>query len=73
MAKLSLSAMEGILREAGAERVSKAAKMALALAIQNKGAEISKKAARFARHSGRKTITEKDIEMALNSPEQKDI
>lgn len=65
MAKLSLSAMEKLLREAGAERVSKAAKMALSNALVDRSKEIGQKAARLALHSGRKTVTEEDVRLAL--------
>ncbi len=67
MGKVSLSAMEKILRDAGAERVSKSAKVALAELLETHGEEVSKKALRFATHSGRKTVTAKDIELAKKS------
>ena len=62
---LSLSAMDNILRLAGAERVSDSAKEALAAELQNVGSEISKKAIKFAEHAGRKTVTAADIALAL--------
>ncbi len=67
MSKVSLAAMEKILRDAGAERVSKSAKVELAVLIEEYGERIGKKSIRFALHSGRKTVTAKDIELAKKS------
>jgi DNA-binding protein len=61
---ISRNAMDKIMREAGALRVSDAAKEALAEVLERKALELSKEAKRFAEHAGRKTITNKDILLA---------
>jgi len=61
---LSHNAMDKIMREVGAERVSDDAKIALADVLEQKARELSAKAKQFAEHAGRKTITEKDIQLA---------
>jgi len=62
---LSHNAMDKIMRESGALRVSDEAKTALAEALEEKALEISANAKKLAEHAGRKTITEKDIRLAL--------
>ncbi|MBT4651474.1 histone [Candidatus Woesearchaeota archaeon] len=57
--------MDKIMRESGALRVSDEAKTALAEALEEKALEISANAKKLAEHAGRKTITEKDIRLAL--------
>ena len=64
---LSLNAMDKIIRNSGAERVSDDAKEALAEVLQEKGAEISKEAKKLAEHAGRKTVTKKDILLAVRN------
>lgn len=64
---ISLNAMDKIMREAGAERVSDEAKEALAKVLEQKALEIANEAKKFAAHAGRKTITEKDIQLATES------
>jgi DNA-binding protein len=65
MAKtLSLSAMDKLLRKAGAERVSDKGKEALAEVLEDFSQIIGEKAVRFAKHSGRKTVKEEDIKLA---------
>jgi DNA-binding protein len=64
---LSLNAMDKIIRNSNAERVSDDAKEALAEVLQEKGAEISKEAKKFAEHAGRKTVTKKDILLAVKN------
>ncbi|MDP3990073.1 MAG: NFYB/HAP3 family transcription factor subunit [archaeon] len=61
---LSYNAMDKIMREVGAERVSDDAKIALADVLEQKARELSARAKQFAEHAGRKTITEKDIQLA---------
>ena len=53
-----------LLMRAGAKRVSADAVDAFAEVIQNLAEEISRQAARIAKHSGRKTIKEGDIKLA---------
>lgn len=61
---LSLNAMDKIMRAAGAARVSDDAKASLAAHLEQIAHTISLKAKEFAEHAGRKTVTEKDIELA---------
>ena len=64
MAKLPLSTVERILRNAGAKRVSKEATLAFSEWMERLTKEIAKEAGEIASHSGRKTILEADIHMA---------
>ncbi|MFA6461486.1 MAG: histone [Candidatus Woesearchaeota archaeon] len=64
---LSYNAMDKIMRKAGAIRVSDDAKEALAQSLEKKGIEIAVVAKRMAEHAGRRTVTKKDIELALNN------
>ncbi|MFH1396154.1 MAG: histone [archaeon] len=61
---ISRNAMDKIMREAGALRVSDAAKEALAEVLEKKALELSREAKKFAEHAGRKTVTNKDIYLA---------
>ncbi|MBW2973294.1 NFYB/HAP3 family transcription factor subunit [Candidatus Woesearchaeota archaeon] len=67
MAKRSipLAAMEKILKQAGASRVSDKAKIALRDVLEECVEQISNDAIRFAAHAGRKTIKAGDIKLAL--------
>ena len=53
------------MRDSGAERVSDDAKEALADSLQEEGKRISEEANKLAKHAGRKTITSKDILLAI--------
>ena len=53
------------MRQAGAFRVSDDAKEALADVLQQKALQISQEAKKLAEHAGRKTVTEKDIRLAV--------
>lgn len=64
---LSQNAMDRLIRESGALRVSDSAKEALANVLEEKALEISQEAKKFAEHAGRKTVTEKDIKLAAKS------
>ena len=61
---LSLNAMDKLLRDAGAHRVSDEAKVALAQILEEKAQILGKQAVTFAQHAGRKTVTDKDIYLA---------
>lgn len=62
--ELSLNAMDKLLRKAGALRVSDNAKTALAEALEEIALELGQRAKRFAEHSGRVTVIDKDIQLA---------
>ncbi len=62
---IPLAAMEKIMKQAGAARVADSAKEALKQLIEDKAAEISKRASQFAMHAGRKTIKAEDILLAI--------
>lgn len=64
---LSHNAMDKLMREAGALRVGDDAKAALAEVLEQQALDIAAKAKQFAEHAGRKTITEKDIQLAVKS------
>ena len=61
---LPLAAMEKILKQAGAERVSETAKSALKSVVEEKAEEIATQAVKFANHAGRKTVKSGDIKLA---------
>lgn len=54
-----------ILTKSGAKRVSASAAKEFSKVIEEIGLEISEKAYRIARHSGRKTVKEEDIKLAV--------
>ena len=62
---LPLAAMEKILKQCGAERVSDKAKAALKEIVEDKAEKIAEKAVRLAVHAGRKTIKASDIKLAV--------
>ena len=64
MSKLPLATVERILREAGANRVSKQATVLFAEYMEKIAESLSMEAGDFAEHFGRRTITEKDMELA---------
>ena len=61
---LPLAAMEKILKQSGAERVSDKAKVALKSAIEDRAEVIAQKAIKLAAHAGRKTVKAGDIQLA---------
>ena len=52
------------MREAGALRVSDDAKTALAEVLEERGIKLAAEAKKYAEHAGRKTVTDKDIQLA---------
>jgi histone H3/H4 len=61
---LPLAAMEKILKQAGAERVSDPAKAALKTVVEEITQKIAAQAVTLASHAGRKTVKEGDIKLA---------
>ena len=61
---LPLAAMEKILKQAGAERVSDKAKAALKAVIEEQAEQIAVQAVKFANHAGRKTVKAGDVKLA---------
>lgn len=64
---LSLNAMDKLMRKAGAIRVAEDAKQALAEALEEKALELAALAKRMAEHAGRRTVTGKDVQLALKN------
>ena len=62
---LPLAAMEKILKQGGAERVSEKAKVALKNALEEIASEIAVKSIKLAVHAGRKTVKSEDIKLAV--------
>ena len=62
---LPLAAMEKILKQGGAERVSDKAKVALKNVIEEIANEIAVKSIKLAVHAGRKTVKAEDIKFAV--------
>jgi len=61
---LSLSAMEKIMKAAGAYRVSEESKEALRDVLEDLGDKISREAIELSRHANRRTIKAGDIKLA---------
>jgi histone H3/H4 len=61
---IPLAAMEQIIKQAGAERVSEGAKTALKELLEEHARNVSKDAVKFAIHAGRKTVKSNDIKLA---------
>lgn len=61
---LPLAAMEKLLKQGGAERVSDKAKVALKSVLEEEAQEIATKAIKLANHAGRKTVKAEDIKLA---------
>lgn len=64
---IPLAAMEKIMKNAGAERVSDKAKEALKAVLEEIGEEIASNAVKLASHAGRKTIKSGDVKLASKS------
>ncbi|MBI2208247.1 NFYB/HAP3 family transcription factor subunit [Candidatus Woesearchaeota archaeon] len=61
---LPLAAMEKILKQCGADRVSDKAKVALKTVVEEIADRIAVKAIQLAVHAGRKTVKARDIKLA---------
>ena len=62
---LPLAAMEKLLKQGGADRVSEKAKVALKNALEDIAHEIAVKSIKLAMHAGRKTVKAEDIKLAV--------
>ncbi len=62
---IPLAAMEKLLKNAGADRVSESAKAALRDKMENIASEIAQLAIKYAHHAGRKTVKASDIKLAV--------
>jgi len=61
---LAISAIDRLMRKAGAERVSDEASEALREVLETLALEIARDAVALAKHAGRKTVNSDDIKMA---------
>ncbi|MFP4523060.1 MAG: histone family protein [Candidatus Nanoarchaeia archaeon] len=61
---IPLAAMERVLKNAGANRVSEEAKVALRQVLEDIALEISEEAIKLSAHAGRKTVKADDIRLA---------
>jgi len=64
---LPLAAMEKILKQCGADRVSDKAKLALKNTMEDLADQIAVKAVNLAKHAGRVTVKASDIKLAAKS------
>jgi len=62
---ISRAAAWRLIKQAGAERVSRAAAAKLADALEEIGLKIAKEALTYAQHTGRKTVKEEDVAVAI--------
>jgi histone H3/H4 len=62
--EISVASMHRLCKKTGAERVSEAAAIELARALEEIGLKIAKEALDYAVHARRKTIKTEDIEIA---------
>ena len=61
---IPLAAMERLLKDAGAVRVSESAKQALKDSLEEYALRLGESASKYAVHAGRKTVKAEDIKLA---------
>jgi DNA-binding protein len=61
---IPLAAMERLMKQSGAGRVSEDAKESLRTVLEEIGESISEEAVKLAQHAGRKTVKAEDIKLA---------
>jgi histone H3/H4 len=66
MTELSQSAVERIMKKAGAERISADATETLAVLMEEYGIFLAREAKKMSDHAGRKTLRGSDIRMAAD-------
>ena len=64
---LPLAAMEKIMKQCGAERVSDKAKIALKSSVEEIADQIAAKAVNLAKHAGSVTVKASDVKLAAKS------
>lgn len=64
MADIPLASVERLMRKAGADRVSVDGATELRDTLEEIGKGISERAAKFAKHAGRKTVKAEDVKLA---------
>ena len=62
---ISLMSIDRIMRNAGAEKLTKQAKETLRDFLEDKAREITRRAKELAIHAGRKTIDKEDVKLAV--------
>jgi len=67
MDQLPKAAIERLIRQAGAERVSDSAAVELGNILEDAAMSISAEAIVLAKHAGRKTVTAEDVKLASRS------
>lgn len=64
MTELPIAPVKRILKNSGAARISDEAAVELANVLEEVGEDIAVRAAKLAKHAGRKTIKAEDVELA---------
>jgi len=64
---IPLAAMERVMKQVGAERVSEDSKEALRDVLEEKAESLAASAIKLAQHAGRKTVKSEDIHLAAKS------
>lgn len=69
-AKVSMSAMDKVLKTQSNIRVSEESKKVLAEVMKKIGKEVAISAVKAARHAGRRTITKEDVQWAIKEKDK---